>query len=185
MESVSIETLYDRHNILLTKIDDCNYGINVLVSNPRLPMTKIFTFEWLKVVMDIQQEFIEEYKIFKKDEDNADIFILIKHFFKDFGINQFFINIKVSLNRGEEGLTVHQINNECHDLIKDRINDTMIQVPTNHSRGNIIFITNDTVRIEGIVKFEYYIETPEFIEKMGIILCTKLIRLLKDFIEGL
>jgi len=54
----------------------------------------------------------------------------------------------------------------------------------NDSRGDIN-VTQSTAFIEANVKLLYFIPQTEFIEKMGLILCTKVILKTKRFIENL
>lgn len=182
---MTLEILYDKNNILLTKENCCNYNIHVDVNSPLIHLTSMFSFEWLKVLLDIQGEFIQEYEIFKIDEDNAKVYILLRHFFKDFGICPFFFFVKVHLERSDSGVSVYQNTEYDTRPIIDRLQPTFIQIPINDCHGKVNFNNPHSITIDGNLHFEYYIKIPTFIEKMGILLCIKLIRLLKDFAEKL
>ena len=67
----------------------------------------------------------------------------------------------------------------------DRINvKDYLQIPVNDSRGDID-VTQSSAFIKADVKLLYFIPQTEFIEKMGLILCTKVILKTKQFIENL
>ena len=173
--------LFDKEKLFILKNDDCNYLFQCHVENPRLDVSKLFTFDWLKIIFSIHEEFIEKYEIFQEDENNAKVFVLLRHFFKDFGVPQLFFYINVKMDKSLPKIFIYQTNETNLDglNIKD-----YLQVPVNDSRGDID-VTQSTAFIEAKVRLEYFIPQTEFIEKMGVILCTKVILKTKRFIENL
>ena len=89
--------LFDKNNLLIVKKDDCNYLFQCQITNQRLDLSKLFTFDWLKVIFEIHSDFIEKYEIFQEDENTAKVFVLLRHFFKDFGIPQLFFFVYINL----------------------------------------------------------------------------------------
>lgn len=59
-----------------------------------------------------------------------------------------------------------------------------LQVPVNNSRGDVD-VSQTHAFVEANIKLNYFIPQTEFIEKMGLILCTKVILKTKQFIENL
>ena len=174
--------LFEKDNLYIKKYDECNYLIQCSITNPRLNIPALFTFDWLKVIFAIHPEFIEKYEIFQQDEDNAKVFVLLRHFFKDFGLPQLFFFVNIKMDRSHDKITVYQTNELCLDPIN--VTEEQLHVPTNDSRGYIT-INGSSAFIEANVKFQYFIPPSEFIEKMGLILCTKVIFKTKQFIENL
>ena len=176
-----MSVLFEKDNLYIQKNDDCNYIIQTQITNPRLNIPSLFTFDWLKVIFAIHPNFIERYEIFQKDENNAKVFVLLRHFFKDFGLPQLFFFVNIRMERSYDKITVYQTNELCVDVA---VTKEQFHVPTNDSCGCII-INGSSAFIEANIKFEYFIPPSEFIEKMGLILCTKVIFKTKQFIENL
>jgi hypothetical protein len=174
--------LFDKDNLYIKKYDDCNYIIQTQITNPRLNIPSLFTFDWLKIIFAIHPEFIEKYEVFQEDENNAKVFVLLRHFFKDFGLPQLFFFVNIRMERSSDKITVYQTNELCLDLIT--VSKDQLHVPTNESSG-CIMIKGSSAFIKANIKFQYFIPPSEFIEKMGLILCTKVIFKTKQFIENL
>ena len=173
--------LFNKENLTILKHDDCNYLFQCHVENHRLDVPKLFTFDWLKIFFSIHEEFIEKYEIFQEDENNAKVFVLLRHFFKDFGVPQLFFYVNIKMDKFPPKIFIYQTNETNLDGIDVK---DYLQVPVNDSRGDIN-VTQSTAFIEANVKLLYFIPQTEFIEKMGLILCTKVILKTKRFIENL
>jgi hypothetical protein len=174
--------LFDKDNLLIFKYDECNFLFQCRVSNPRLDIPKIFTFDWLKVIFELHGDFIEKYEIFQEDENTAKVFVLLRHFFKDFGIPQLFFFIHVKMDKSPNKIIIYQTNETNIELLN--VKKEYLHVPVNDSRGDVV-LSQSTAFIEAVVKFQYFIPQTEFIEKMGLILCTKVLLKTKQFIENL
>ena len=174
--------LFNKENLFILKYDDCNYLFQCKVENPRLDVPKLFTFDWLKIIFSLHEEFIEKYEIFQEDENNAKVFVCLRHFFKDFGIPRLFFYINVKMDKSTPSkIFIYQTNETNLDGIDVK---NYLQVPVNDSRGDID-VTQSSAFIEANIKLLYFIPQTEFIEKMGVILCTKVILKTKQFIENL
>lgn len=177
-----MSVLFDKDNLLIFKNDDCNYLFQCRISNPRLNIPNIFTFDWLKVIFELHSDFIEKYEIFQEDENTGKVYVLLRHFFKDFGVPQLFFFIYVKMDRSPSKIIIYQTNETNLDVLN--IKKEYLHVPVNDSRGDIS-LSQNTAFIEAHVKLEYFIPQKEFIEKMGLILCSKVILKTKQFIENL
>lgn len=173
--------LFEKDNLYIKKQDDCNYLIQCCVTNPRINMRSLFAFDWLKIIFALHPEFIEKYEIFQKDENNAKVFVLLRHFYKDFGVPQLFFFVNIRMVKTDK-ITVYQKNELSHELIS--VTNEQLHVPTNDSHGIITF-NGASAFISVDVKFQYFVSPSKFIEKMGLILCTKIIFKTKRFIENL
>jgi len=167
---------------MILKHDDCNYLFQCQIENPRLDVRKLFTFEWLNIIFSIHIDFIEKYEILQEDENNARVFVLLHHFFKDFGLPRlfFFVNIKMDKTNPVK-FFIYQTNETNLNGLDIK---GCLQVPVNDSRGDID-VSQKYAFIEANIKLQYFITQTEFIEKMGLILCTKVILKTKQFIENL
>jgi len=177
--------LFNKDGLLIHKVNNCHYVVNCKVENPRLLLNEMFTFEWLQILLNLHPDFIEKYKVFKEDENTAKVFVLLHHFFKDFGVPKLFFFIHVKMNKTPSKIIITQTNEHCLELIREYIKDTYLQVPVNDSKGIVYINTPSSILIEVNVFFKYFITQMEFVEKMAIILCTKTILKTKQVIENL
>ena len=178
--------LFNKDGLLIHKVNDCHYIVNCKVKNPRLLLNEMFTFEWLQILMALHPDFIQTYKVFKEDENTAKVFVLLHHFFKDFGVPKLFFFIHIKMNKSDPSkIIITQTNEHCLELIREYIKDTYLQIPVNDSKGIVYINTPSSILIEADVFFKYFITQMEFVEKMAIILSSKIMLKTKQFIENL
>jgi hypothetical protein len=134
----------------------------------------------------LHPDFIQTYKVFKEDENTAKVFVLLHHFFKDFGVPKVFFYIHVKMDKDDPSkIVVTQTNEHCLEFISEYIKDIYLQIPVNESKGIVYINTPSSILIEANVHLQYFIPNMEFVEKMAIILSSKIMLKTKQFIENL
>lgn len=178
--------LFNKNELVIYKVNECYYKVNCKVENPNLLLNEMFTFEWLQVLLELHPDFIETYKVFKEDENNAKVFVVLKHFFKDFGVPRVFFYLHAEMDKSNPSkIIVKQVNEIPDTLIENDIKREYLQIPVNDSIGYVMINSPSSIFIKANIHLQYFIPKLEFVEKMAIILSAKILLKTKQFIENL
>jgi hypothetical protein len=177
--------IINKKSLKVIKNERNNYTIIYNIKNENIYLPKIIDFSILKIIYEINRDVFEDYNIEMIDENEANIYFLVKHYFKELGMPKRYIYLNTKIIRTTDNI----------DFYIKIIDDKMPNINTIHSDATILPIENMHVNcniknqhnvffINNILFFKKF-EIPEFIEKFSLTLFSKMFIRTKQFIENI
>lgn len=176
------EVLFDKNGLKLIKPAKNNYNLQFTLENNNIILSKIIDFSLIKLIYDLNKDVYEKVNIEKINENEANIFFLMKHFFEDLGLPQkfsFFYIKKIETNNkiifNSKTITTYRpidIPDEAEVLNIDNFT-TICEIINPHK---ILFNFN--------IFFSENVNIPNFAEKFIGQIINKIFNSLKQFIEN-
>jgi hypothetical protein len=154
------------------------------VTNNALYLTDILNFDFVKLMYDLNQDLFCKVNLEKKNEENAIITILIKHFFEDLGVPQKYSHMHITKLTTENSIQFISI--PLNNARPDNIPLDAEFVPIK-SINSICIIENPNkinVEIQINIKSQGSQGLPVFLEKFVATILYKIINRTKLFIEN-
>ena len=174
--------LFNKDNLKFTRKGSNHYSLEFIIENNNIELSKIIDFNIIKLIHSLNNDIYEKVNLDKKDDNNATVTILIKNFFEDVGLPQYFVHVDVTKNNTDDYILFEaQSNNEKpQDIPKDIMQMKIYKLTTKCD-----IITNNKMSIVTNVVFDNKIKVPLFVEKMASLILNKIFKRLKQFIENL
>ena len=173
----------DNNGIQFTKINKNTYNVEFTINNNFINLPKLIDFPIIKLIFDLNQDIYEKTNLKIINNNEANIFILLKHFFQDVGLNQkyFCLQIKKTNSINEITFTCNTIKD--YNGIDFPKEVELINVNDLYCKCN--FISQNIVNFKITIVVDEISHLPQYIEKMIKIIFNKIITRVKQFIENL
>ena len=172
--------LYNNHGLVITK-NESIYESCFQLQNNRIYLDKLLNLQFIHAIMTVNDEFIEDSKIQLNDEGTtAQVFILLKHLYADLGIPQFYMHFNIYSEKNNDGSTISYMIESIYDKHPDCDEDCEIM---DIKFANIVcrFLNKHNCTIHQKISMN---EIPKFIEKIMILLYSRMFLNVKRFIEN-
>lgn len=156
-----------------------NFFIDCLIENNFILLDELNDFHFLKLIFGLTDIF-EHFHMDIHTTSSATVFILMKHFFEDFGYSQKYLYLNVTREKEENRIDYKVKSSILPIEIKEKIDADDIPIDFSISFD---FDTSHKMRMKISVHFCEII--PEFIEKMIAPIVKKIFFNLKQYIEKL
>jgi hypothetical protein len=175
--------LLEKDGFLFRSVSKNHYYLEFFMENNNIRLSEIVDFNLMKLIYDLNPDIYLKSSIEKKNENEANVTLLLKHFFEDLGMPQRYSH--VSMKKYIEGNQIIFKSKTIYD-----------HVPTNIPADAKILNINDLeciCKIETphkiIFTFNIYFDTdrlapPRPIQKMVGILLNNIFKRVKQFIEN-
>lgn len=180
LEMDNKNVIFNKDKFKFTRNKHNNYTLEFIIENNNIEVPKIIDFNLTKLIFSLNTDIYDKINLEQIDDNNAIMTILIKNFFQDLGLPQYYCNIIVTKNIQENNIFFHATTNQNNP--KDMPNDAK---QLNVSNLNIICNANNNhmVNIHINIIFDNQFQIPLFVEKMAGLILNKIIKRLKLFIE--
>ena len=174
--------LFNKNNLIITRKDYNHYSFEFIIENNNIDLPKIIDFNIVKLIHSLNIDIHEKVNLEIKDDNNATITIIIKNFFEDVGLPQYFIHVDVTKNIEDDFILFEaQTNNTRPEDIPQYITQMSIQKLTTKCS----IITNHKISFCSNIIFHNKFKAAIFVEKMASLILNKIIKRVKQFIENL
>lgn len=171
-------------DISMIKLNKNHYKIEYCIENNATYLKNIMDFNIIRLVYDINKEFFEDVKLNIIDENTAQIFVLMKHLFEDFGMPQRYLCLDLKRVSTDEGIIVFSgYPTEYNTDIK--IKENTEPLPLENIKIVCILETDHKINFHQEIIYNQSFNIPKFMEKMAGIIFTKMFLRTKLFIENL
>ena len=185
-ENASSNIIVKNNNILMTRIYKNHYKIEYSIENNNTYLPILLDFNIIKLIYDINKEFFENVNLEIISQEEAKIFILIKHLFQDFGIPQRFVYLNIYRKLIDNKYIIFDcIINENINDIQSIIPENTVMLPINKIKIICHIETPHKIQITQELMYNPEFNIPKFMEKMAGIIFTKMFLRTKQFIENL
>lgn len=158
------------NNFKITKSEN-KYFFHCVIENENIFLENICNFIFLKNIVEMPKNIFSDYSLDIYSDDYANIYILFKHFFEDFGYTQKYMNLDIKREKTE-------------NVIKYIVTPVKTNIHIEELIGTITFITPHKITITLLATF-YDVEVPEFIETAIKSFVEKWFFTLKQYIDNL
>ena len=181
MELIDKQMTIIRNGITLNKINNAQFEIYNTIENSSILLHKLMGFDFINMMNKINTDIytVIEHNII--DVDNIHIILKFIHFFKDLGLPQQYLNLKIT-KAYKDNTHMFYISN--FSVIKPPgISDEIEQIVIEGMSITLENINPHKMNLKSIIHLNNASPSPEFLDKLiGNLLCKVFIRL-KQFIE--
>ncbi len=181
----SLNIIVDKKDFKVIKNKTNDYSIMYNIKNKNIYLQKILNFSIIKLICDINKDVFEDCNFELINENEANVYILVKHYFKELGIPKryLYLNAKIDITNNSIVFKLKTIYDKLPSInnFPDNVTilpmDNMIANCDITDHHNVVFINN--------IFFSASFDIPEFVEKFSLILLSKLFLRIKQFIENI
>jgi len=173
----------NKNGIIFTKLNNNEYTFTYHINNTNLNLKEHINLYIFKHFEKFKQNFFDKINLNFINKDEGTILFLLKHFFEDIGLPQYYFYKYIKLeNLIDENIIINFTSNnlEKNDIITDNIEEFCVdklQIKLNFEDNNNL---NGILYVEVNENMELY----NFIEKIIGVVLTKIILILKYIIEN-
>ena len=178
-----IKVLVEKDGMKFIKLEKNKYNLTYSIENKNINLEPLINFELIKLIYELNPDIYEKVVLNKTNEEEAQITLLIKHFFNDLGFPQKYSFMSLKKIIGTNcinfvGSSIFSekpscIPNEVELLPIDKLNIECSMSSPHKVNLNCLIIFNDSLVI------------PTFIEKVIGIIINKIFVRVKQFIENI
>lgn len=176
------KVIFNKDNLKFIRKDSNNYSLEFILENNNIELSKIIDFNIIKLIHSLNNDIYEKVNLVKKDDNNATVTVLVKNFFEDIGLPQYFVHVDVKKNITDEYILFEAQSNteKPEDIPQD-----VMQMNIHKLITKCDIVTNHKISVVTNVVFDKKIKVPLFVEKMASLILNKIFKRLKQFIENL
>jgi hypothetical protein len=176
-----IKVLVEKDGMRFIKIEKNKYILSFSIENKHINIEPIINFEFIKLMYDLNPDIYEKVMLNKINEEEANITVIIKHFFNDLGFPQKYSNMSFKKNIAEQCIIFSgsSIFSEKPDYIPKDIE----LVPIDNLNIECNINSPHKVTLNCSIVFNNSLDIPSFIEKVIGIIINKIFIKVKKFIE--
>lgn len=181
----SLNIIVDKKDFKVIKNKTNDYSILYNIKNNNIYLPKILNFSIIKLICEINKDVFEDCNIEMINDNEANVYILVKHYFKELGIPKryLYLNAKIEVTNNSIIFKINTIYDKLPNInnFPDDVSilpmDNMIAICDITDHHNVVFVNN--------IFFSASFDIPEFVEKFSLILLSKLFLRIKQFIENI
>ncbi len=176
--------LFEKDGFCMIKENSNCFKISFEIQNTKIYLENIIHFDLIKLVYDLNPDIFETID-FKKSENNsneATVYFVMKHFFEDLGMPQFYNHTHVTRTTNNEYIIfkMEPIINENNE----KNNDELVQMPLEKMEVICYKITPHKITFQYNILFNKKREIPPYVEKLVGSIIYKIFNRVKLFIEN-
>jgi len=178
-----IKVLVEKDGMKFIKLEKNKYNLTFSIENKNINLVPIINFELIKLIYELNPDIYEKVMLNKTNEEEANITLLIKHFFNDLGFPQKYshMNLKKSTTENGVNFSGSYIFSEKPVCIPSEVE----LLPIEKLNIDCNIISPHKVDLNCIIVFHNTLVIPSFIEKIIGIIINKIFSRIKKFIENI
>ena len=180
MSSTS-KILLEFDDFYFVKIDPHTYSTSFSIKNKNIILPCIINFDLIKLIYELNPDIYEDVTLEKKENNEAYLKVIMKHFFEDLGLPQRYAYLHVKQTKTDEEITFEGVPITHIKPEGIPVNSEMVAVRKTKSCCKII--SNHHIQFTHNIYFDRGFTMPPFIEKMIGIIINKIFKRVKLFIE--
>ena len=183
--------IFNKDSMQVFRRDQNQYNIEMEFINDKIDMKKLIDFPSLYLSQELNKDIIEKMNIYntchvEQNSTIASIFILYKHFFKDFGLSQMAAHLNIKRTEFHDYIefkTVPCVTNSMDVELELVTSTDYSMLPLDNLLMKFILSTPGTVKLIINMELNNKFDIPAFIEKTSIQIFYKIFTRIKKFIE--
>jgi hypothetical protein len=181
--------IFNKESMQVFRREPNQYNIEMEFINDKIDMKKLIDFPSLYLLQELNKDIIEKMNIYNtcSGEQNstvASIFILYKHFFKDFGLSQLAAHLNIKRTEFHDYIEFKTVPTNNTDVeLEFTTSADYSMLPFDNFLMKFILSTPNTVKLIINVEFNIQFDIPTFIEKTSLQIFYKIFTRIQKFIE--
>jgi len=175
--------LLEKDGMKFVKLEKNKYNLSYSIENKTINLEPLINFELIKLIYDLNPDIYEKVVLNKIDESEANITLLMKHFFNDLGIPQKYSHMSLKQNFTEQGINF--VGASIFSEKPTYIPSDVELLPINNLNIDCTVVSPHKVNFNCVITFHNLLVIPAFIEKIMGIIINKVFNRLKKFIENI
>ena len=178
-----IKVLVEKDGMKFIKLEKNKYNLLYSIENKNINLEPLINFEFIKLIYELNPDIYEKVVLNKTNEEEAQITILMKHFFNDLGFPQKFSNmgLKKSVSQNCINFVGSSIFSEKPDYIPNEVE----LLPIEKLNIECTMSNPHKVNLNCLIVFHSSLIIPGFIEKVIGVIVNKVFNRIKVFIENI
>ena len=87
--------IYIKNDFVITRQERNKYYVNFSMQNNKTYLDSIINFNIMTILYEMNKDIFDDYKVQIINEEEAEVYFLIKHFFSDLGLPQKYFHMHV------------------------------------------------------------------------------------------
>jgi hypothetical protein len=177
--------IIDKKKLKIIKNEKNNYDILYNLKNHNIYLSQIINFDLIKLIYEINKDVFEDFNIEIINENEANIYLLLKHYFKELGFPKRYLYLNLQKEKKENNIQF-KFKTIYDDLpnINNFPSDVII-LPIDTMNVNYDFISDHNLKANHNIIFLSTFEIPDFIEKITLTIFSNMFLRTKQFIENI
>jgi hypothetical protein len=183
MESNKIKVLVEKDGMKFIKLEKNKYNLNYSIENKNINLEPLVNFELIKLIYELNPDIYEKVVLNKYNEEQAEITLMMKHFFNDLGFPQKYSHM--ILNKSIKDNCVNFSGSSVFSEKPAFIPNEVEQLPIEKLDIVCDMVSPHKVNLNCLIVFHNSLIIPTFIEKVIGMIVNKLFSRVKKFIENI
>lgn len=169
---------------LLVRLAINKYRMTCFIENKNIYMNNILDFNLINLMYQTNLDQFEKFNLNVINENEAIVFLLMKHLFKEMGLKQRYICFDIKKVNIENGISfILTQNDEYGQNMNDCANAHMM--PIKHILYNFEVVSLNKLKMTEYINFDPENGMPTFLEPVFGIIMKTMFKRTKQFIEGI
>lgn len=178
-----IKVLVEKNGMKFIKLEKNKYNLLYSIENKNINLYQLVNFELIKLIYELNPDIYEKVVLNKNNEEDAEITLLMKHFFNDLGIPQKYSHMSLRKNVSDNCVTF--VGSSIFSERPTCVPNGVEQLPIEKLNIDCIMASPHRVDLNCLIIFDNSLIIPAFIEKVIGIIINKIFMRVKKFIEDI
>lgn len=177
------KVLLDKDGMKFVRLEKNKYNLTYSIENRNINLEPLVNFDLIKLIYELNPDIYEKVSLNKHNENEAEITLLMKHFFDDIGFPQKYSHMK--LNKSIYENYVNFIGTSIFSEKPSFISNSVEQLPVDNLNIECMLVSPHKVNLNCLIVFNNILVIPSFVEKVMGMIVNKLFNRVKVFIENI
>jgi hypothetical protein len=175
--------LFEKDGLKFCKVREKVYTLSLTLENNNIFLAQVMNFDLIKLIYDLNPDIYEYVDLKKNNEENAQVLVILKHFFEDLGMPQKYSHMNIHKIVNEEEIIFKS--ETIHGSRPSNIPDYCDKMAMKEMTSVCKIITQHKIQCDFYVHFDNSMVIPPFAEKMIGMILHKVFKRVKHFIENI
>ena len=168
---------------LLVRIATNKYRMTTTIENKKIYMKNLLNFNLINLIYQTNLDKFDKINLNIINEEDANVFLLMKHLFKEMGLKQRYFCFDIKKVDLENGISfILTQNAEYGQQVNDCTNAHLM--PIKHMLYNFELVSLHKIKMTQYINFDPEVGLPTFLEPVFGLVSKTMLKKMKLFIEG-
>ena len=168
---------------LLVRIATNKYRMTTTIENKKIYMKNLLNFNLINLIYQTNLDKFDKINLNILNDEDANVFLLMKHLFKEMGLKQRYFCFDIKKVDLENGISfILTQNPEYGQQVNDCSNAHLM--PIKHMLYNFELVSLHKIKMTQYINFDPEVGLPTFLEPVFGLISKTMLKQMKQFIEG-
>ena len=169
---------------LLVRISTNKYRMTAFIENKKIYMKNLLNFNLINLLYQTNLDQFEKLNLDITNDEEANVFILMKHIFKEMGIKQRYFCFDIKKVEIDNGISFILTQNEEHGQTLNECSNAHL-MPIKHMLYNFELVSLHKIKMTQYIDFDPDVGMPFFLEPIFGVISKTMLKQMKQFIEAI